>query len=106
LGTFRLISLRFRDLPIHYSAYAHNFYLQILAELGFFGFLFCLGFLFAALKKAFLLLIKRKDPLLIGLFWGLIFSCCQSVLDFGWHFPAIALTFLVLLGTLTNEKIK
>ena len=106
LGTFRLISLRFRDLPIHYSTYTHNFYLQILVELGLFGFLFYLGFLFKALKKVFLLIVKRKDPLLIGIFWALIFSCLQSVLDFGWHFLAIALTFLVLLGALTNEKIK
>jgi len=106
LGTFRFVSLRFRDLPIHYSNFTHNFYLQVLVETGIFGFLLCLGFLFTALKKSFLLVVKRKDPLLIGIFWALVFSCLQSVLDFGWHFLAITLIFLILLGALTNEKIK
>ncbi len=103
-GTFRLVSTRFQRVPDTYSWYTHNFYLQTLVETGIFGFLALIAFLVKALQKALLLIRKQKNPLLIGLFWALILSACQSFLDFGWQFPAIALTFLVFLGGLTNEK--
>ena len=106
LGTFRFVSLRFRDLLHHYSTFTHNFYLQILVETGIFGITFCLWFLIKSFKKIFLSIKKTKNMLSLGIFWALVFSCLQSIFDFGWHFPAIALVFLVLLGALTNEKIK
>jgi O-antigen ligase len=102
-GTSRLVSVRFQGLPATYSWYTHNFYLQTLVEIGIFGFLALMAFLIKALQKAFLVVKKQKDPLLIGLFWALVLSACQSILDFGWEFPAIFLTFLVFLGALTNE---
>ncbi len=105
-GTFRLVSIRFQSSPSTFSWYAHNFYLQTLVEIGLFGFLALMVFLIKALQKAFLVVKKEKDPVLIGLFWALVLSSCQSILDFGWQFPAIFLTFLVFLGALTNEKIK
>jgi len=104
-GTFRLVSLRFQKFTAVNSWYAHNFYLQTLAELGLLGFLSLMAFLFTAFKKAFRNINQNKNPLLIGLFWALILSVCQSFLDFGWEFPAIFLTFLVFLGALNNEKI-
>lgn len=105
-GTFRLVAVRFQSLPKTYSWYTHNFYLQTLVELGVFGFLALMAFLIKALQKAFLIVKKQKDPLLIGLFFGLLLSACQSILDFGWEFPAISLTFLVFLGGLTYENSK
>ena len=102
-GTFRLVSVRFQELPVTFSWYTHNFYLQTLVEIGLFGFLALMAFLIKALQKAFLVVKKQKDPLLIGLFWALVLSASQSLLDFGWEFPAIFLTFLVFLGALTNE---
>jgi len=103
-GTFRLVSLRFQSLPATYSWYTHNFYLQTLVEIGLFGFLALMAFLIKALQKAFLLVKKQKDPLLVGIFWALILSACQSILDFGWEFPAIFLTFLVFLGGLIHGE--
>ena len=105
-GTFRLVSLRFQSLPATFSWYTHNFYLQTLVEIGIFGFLALMAFLIKALQKAFLIVKKQKDPILIGLFWALVLSACQSIFDFGWEFPAITLTFLVFLGGLNNEEIK
>jgi len=104
LGTFRLVALRFQSFPSSWSWYTHNFYLQTLVEVGLFGFLTVLAFLAKAFRQALLVVSKKNPPLLIGVFWGLILSALQSILDFGWHFPAIALTFLVLLGGLSNEK--
>ena len=103
-GTFRLVAMRFQNLPNTYSWYTHNFYLQTLMELGILGFLILGTFIFKSFSKAFSFVKKEKDPLLIGIFWALIFSACQSILDFGWQFPAVALTFLVFLGALTNER--
>ena len=105
-GTFRLVAIRFQSLPNTYSWYTHNFYLQTLVELGIFGFLALGAFLFKAFSQAFYFIKKEKDPLLVGVFWGLVFSACQSILDFGWQFSAIALTFLVFLGALTHERKK
>jgi len=105
-GTFRLVAIRFQKLPNTYSWYTHNFYLQTLVETGIFGFLALMAFLIKALQKAFLIIKKTKEPLLIGLFWALILSACQSFLDFGWEFPAVFLTFLVFLGGLTNGNKK
>jgi len=104
-GAFRLVGLRFQKYATVHSWYAHNFYLQTLAELGLLGFSSLMAFLFIAFKKAFRNISQNKNPLLVGLFWALILSACQSFLDFGWEFPAIFLTFLIFLGALNNEKI-
>jgi len=104
-GTFRLVAIRFQNLPNTHSWYAHNFYLQTLVELGIFGFIALIAFLVKSLQKAFLIVKKTKEPLLIGLFWALILSVSQSILDFGWEFPAILLTFLVFLGGLNNKNL-
>ena len=101
-GTFRIVSLRFQDLPFAFSWFAHNFYLQILIEIGVFGFVSLITFIFYSFSKIWDNIRSKDSYLLIGIFFALIFSCLQSILDFGWHFPAIFLVFLLLLGNLIN----
>lgn len=98
-GTFRIVSLRFQDLPSTFSWYTHNFYLQILVEIGISGFASLIVFIFYSLSKVWDNIKSKDNHLLIGVFFALIFSCLQSILDFGWHFPAIFLVFLLLLGS-------
>ena len=103
-GTFRIVSLRFQDLPSTFSWYVHNFYLQILVEIGISGFVSLIAFIFYSLSKVWDNIKSKNNHLLIGVFFALIFSCLQSILDFGWHFPAIFLVFLLLLGSSINYE--
>ena len=104
-GSFKLVSFRFQTLPERSSWLAHNFYLQTLAEGGIFALLSFLAFLLFSLKRIYPK-ISKKSPHLMGVFLGIILSSLQSTLDFGWHFPAIFLTFffLVAYGLKANPK--
>lgn len=101
-GTFRLVSLQFRNSPSTFSWYTHDFYLQVLVESGIFGLITLMIFLYFSFIKIWEKIRIKNNYLVLTIFFALIFSCLQSILDFGWHFPAIFLTFLVLLGNLIN----
>ena len=81
--------------------FAHNDYLQILAELGLFG-----GVLMAWLgvwivRRVFSVVIKRHSrnwPLAIGVFGSLVAIGLHSLVDFNLYIPANALVFAWIAG--------
>jgi O-antigen ligase len=86
-------------------SYAHNDYLQVLADTGFVGGLIALWFLlmvFRALVRA----MKSSDPLLAGLAagcgGGLVSILVHSLLDFNLQIPSNALLFLFLLAVVSR----
>lgn len=104
-GAFELVGFRFQQTPAGWSNFAHNFYLQVLAEAGIFAFLSFLGFLFLSFRYIWQLVKKnRKNPFLLGSFGAILASCLHSFLDYDWHFPAVFLTFLFLLASLLSLK--
>ena len=80
-------------------AYAHDEYLQVLAELGAIGLALLLAGLAAVLRVLF-----RYRPRSAGgetsaaAIAGLAVLCTSAVFDFTWHFPAIVLTAAALVG--------
>ena len=83
-----------------WSRYSHNFYLQILVEIGFLGFLAFLGFLGVSFIGIWRFVKKSKNPLIIGAFGAVLASALHSLIDYDWHFPAVFLTFLLILANL------
>ena len=100
VDNFKLAGLYFQDAPQHWSRYAHNFYLQVLVEVGIFGFLAFLGFLGFSFVGIWRFVRKSKDPLIIGAFGAVLASSLHSLIDYDWHFPAVFLTFLLILKSL------
>jgi O-antigen ligase len=80
-------------------AYAHNEYLQVLAELGAVGLVLLTAWLAAVFG-----VLGRCRPRSAGgeaaaaAIAGLITVCTSALLDFSWHFPAIVLTAAALAG--------
>jgi O-antigen ligase/polysaccharide polymerase Wzy-like membrane protein len=90
--------------------YAHNEYLQVLAELGAVG-LIALGAFFAALGRA----VWRgrgsapSPEAFAGIAAGLVALASHSGFDFLWHVPAVALAGALLAGlaltpSMTNDR--
>lgn len=99
-GAFELVALRFQKRVAGWSNYAHNFYLQTLAESGIFAFLAFIGFLLLVFRPVLRRLRKKKDPWLLGLLAALLTSALYAAWDYDWHFPAVFLTFLFLIASL------
>lgn len=100
-GTFEIIAFRFQNLQAVWSNYAHNFYLQILAEEGILAFLFFISFLFFGIRESWKRVAGNRDnPFVVGALAAILSSSLHSALDFDWHFPAIFLIFLLLLANL------
>lgn len=68
IGTFMAL---FRQYEILLPQYAHNCYLQILAETGVIGFVCFLWFLFTLIRQAWSAIIRKSDLIRTGLFAAL-----------------------------------
>lgn len=106
LGTY---SKTYQSLsPGWFLRYAHNEYLQTLAETGIVGFIPFVAVLGAIIFAAYKAAFKPRDsttlPLELGLFVGILGFILQSSFDFLWHIPALVMTFFALVGLVEARR--
>lgn len=108
-GTFEFIFEKFRTntLPLSFNQriiYAHNGYLQTIAELGLVGaalLFYCFGYLFYSLFRG-LHIRKKEHTYLISGISILTVLAANSLLDFSIQVQTVTITFLVLMGIFYN----
>jgi len=87
------------DIP---ARYAHNDYLQTLAEMGILGLSLLVWAFGAAWKVAIQNLKNNRDPLVKGIGLGtvgvLTAIALQEITDFGLYIPGVAMIAAVLIG--------
>ena len=103
LGTFASIYPAYEDSKEFFRySHAHNDYLEYLAELGVFGFVFLAGGILILLINSFLVWKERRHPWVKGLaLGGIIAVICMlihSVTDFNLQIPANMVLFSVALS--------
>ena len=103
LGTFASIYPAYEDSKEFFRySHAHNDYLEYLAELGIFGFIFLAGGILILLINSFLVWKERRHPWVKGLaLGGLVAVTCMlihSVTDFNLQIPANMVLFSVVLS--------
>jgi O-antigen ligase len=102
-GTFYTAFTRYRGPELKaYFDYAHNDYIQFLAETGPVGLALAASLPALALVLAVLALARRRDPLARGFAFAVLMGVCSiaihSAVDFNLQIPANALAFTVLLA--------
>ena len=101
LGSFRSVFPRFRSFVLQSeTTHAENEYLQWLAETGVVGTLILLWIAVVFGSRIGARFAKRKDPyvrcLTLGVLFGLFAFLTHNAMDFNFHIPANAMTFVVL----------
>lgn len=102
-GSFRLAYARYRGESIGaFYDHAHEDYLEILAETGVVGAALLGGVVLSSLWAALRALFLRRDALMRGAAFasimGIVAMSIHATVDFNWHIPANAATFMVLLA--------
>ncbi len=103
LGTFQWIYPAYESIrPDTPAKYAHNNYLQVLAELGIVGLAVFIWIFVAVWRVAVKNLRNEQDPLARGVGLGTIGAmtaiALQEITDFGLYIPGVALMAAVLIG--------
>lgn len=82
-----------------YSRFAHNHYLQILAELGIVGLALFMAFILATLWT-FWKVFKSKEypPYFVGIVAAFIGFLAHIFVEFSWNFPGVTVTMFWMLG--------
>jgi len=103
-NTFQSMYGRYYHTVFEQPRYAHNYYLQTAAEVGIFGLVALLAFLFFLFKRVYSVVKKELDEerksYLLGLGLGLVGSAIHALFDFGWQFPAVFILFWLISGML------
>ncbi|MSP13116.1 MAG: tetratricopeptide repeat protein [Chloroflexi bacterium] len=111
-GSFGSQFQQFEDQPFRFSRYAHNVFLQTLAEQGIAGTLSLVLLLGLVAARGIEALQRRSgtptfvgDPtfvLVLGLAAGLAASLVHSQVDLDWYLPAIGIIFWLEAGILVH----
>jgi len=88
-----------RTMPLYH---AHSTYLEFTAELGIFGFLLFIGFIFVIYKYAIKALVKSKDKYIkvvtAGLLAGISGLLFHGLVEHVLYMPRIIITFWTMIG--------
>ena len=103
LGTFASLSNKYSTLFAHLKfIHAHNDYLQLLSEVGIFGFGFMAMFFFLYFNSLIRMWLKRKNRYVLGMalggmaaVWAILL---HSMVDFNLHIPSNAILFFIIMG--------
>lgn len=103
LGTFESAFLRYKRVaPMFIVDYAHNDYLQVLAELGLIGFLLGMALVWRIVTRVVrVALFHMESPgweLALGLAGGIAALLLHSLTDFNLYIPANAMTLAWICG--------
>jgi O-antigen ligase len=99
-SVFPRYAVTFREQP----KYAHNEYLQMFAEGGVFaGTLFVGFFMFVGLAIFKFIRKGGVDTVTMSVVVAVLASIVHAAIDFGWHFPAVALSLWASAGFLVGR---
>ncbi len=96
LGTFMPYFSKY--MPGLYPAYAHNCFLQILAESGIFSLFAFLGFLYLVIYRGIRRFFIKRNPVLLGGICGLIGFLTHSFFEVNLYSLPLATLFWIWIG--------
>ncbi len=104
-GTFELLSLRFREGSYEYSSFAHNEYLQTIAEYGLVGGIFLSIFCFLIIRRISKVLSQGQEKYAPTFFIaiGVLILMIDAFFDYNFQFSSIWLLFLTGLAFFFSE---
>lgn len=107
LGTFERALYPFRQsMPTSAVDYAHNDYLQLLAELGVIGFALAMALAVRIFERAVTAFRSGHMPwLALGLVAALLASAVHSLVDFNLYIPANAMATAWIAGVATSPEL-
>ena len=99
-------SLKYQSEPRSFSAYSHNFLLQMISEGGLFCFIAFIMLLSYLFYKSYQNSRNNDDFFSKGIFWAVLLSFVHSFFDYDWNLLAIFFTCLLLLSVSANAKVR
>ncbi|MGM0370584.1 MAG: O-antigen ligase family protein [Bacillota bacterium] len=101
LGSYHVASYLKYEGGVSYSRFVHNYYLQILSDVGVMGAILFVGFLVSLLQIAWKKIRSQQySDYLPGLLAALLAFLLHIGVDFSWNFSAVGVLFFVGIGIL------